>query len=180
MRQKSIVIASGIVIVAVCVAIFLWLMNAPKEYVVKSHVQKNGQAYSYVWTVHNKNQSWGLDEFAVEVPIQTHVLTNSVPPPYSNPDGNAYWIMQETSQAQVDPHDGRTWLRVPEPGKKWILWSGMQSPSIYPPGSIVTFSLMTDTATRPGKVSGFATTYTPQNGPHYYVSFHEKVIGPSF
>jgi hypothetical protein len=180
MRKKHIILVSSTVAVAICIAIILWLMNVPKEYVVKSHVEKNGQAYSYVWTVHNKNQSWGLDEFAVEVPIQTHISTNSVPPPYSNSDGNAYWIMQEISQAQVDPHDGRTWLPAPEHGRKWILWSGMQSPSVYPPGSTATFSLTTDAVTRPGRVSEYATTYTPQNAPHYYHSFRARVIGPSF
>ncbi|MGA2854054.1 MAG: hypothetical protein ABSE90_07995 [Verrucomicrobiota bacterium] len=180
MKIKYIILVSGTATVLVCIAILLWLMNTPKEYVVKSQVEKSGQAYCYVWTVHNINQSWGLDEFAVEVPIQTHVLTNSSPPPYHNPDGSAYWIEQETSEAQVDPHDGKAWLPTPEPGKKWILWSGMQSPSVYPPRSIAKFSLTTDAETKPGKVSAYATTYTPTNAPHYYLSFRAKVTGPSF
>ena len=152
-------------------------MNGTEDYSVKSHVEKNGQGYCYKWSVHNQHQRWGLDQFAIEVPIETHVVAHSVPPPYS--DANAYWIMQETREAQVDPHDGRSWLPAAKPGRKWLLWSGLQSPSVYPPDSTATFSLATDTEVLPGTVPEVATTYTPQNNPHYYLSFHAKVIGPS-
>jgi RNA polymerase sigma factor (sigma-70 family) len=156
-----------------------WLAHSREGYTIDSHAEQNAQGYRYVWTVHNQDQSWGLDQFAIEVPIKTHVLTNSIPPPYSNPDGSAYWTVQESRQAQVDDHDGRVWLPAAGPGKKWILWWGQQSSSVYPSNSIVTFSLTTDAATKPGKIVNYTITYTPQNDPHYYRSFRAKVTGPA-
>ena len=52
--------------------------------------------------------------------------------------------------------------------------------SVYPPGSTATFSLTTEAAIKPGKVTVYLTTYTLQNAPHYYASFHTEVTGPSF
>ncbi|HXB60191.1 MAG TPA: serine/threonine-protein kinase [Candidatus Acidoferrales bacterium] len=154
--------------------------GVPQDYIVLSHVEKTEQGYCYVWTVHNQNQDMGLDQFAVEVPAETKVLTNSVPPPYfGNPDGNDQWEMQETPEAQVDPHDGNTWLPAAKPGKKWILWIGHMPASVYPPGSTVTFSLMTDATIKPGDVPAYATTYTLQDAPHLYRSFLKKIIGPN-
>jgi serine/threonine protein kinase len=154
--------------------------DVPKDYTVESHVEKTGQGYCYVWTVHNQNQLMGLDQFAVEVPVETEILTNSIPPPCSgNPDGNDLWEMQETPEARVDPYDGNTWLPAAKPGKKWVLWIGHMPASVYLPGSTVTFSLTTDATIKPGEVPVYAATYTPQNAPHYYHSFLKNVIGPN-
>ena len=161
----------------------VWPMNVSQDYIVLSHVEKTEQGYCYVWTVHNQNQGTGLDQFAVEVPVETKVLTNSVPPPYFGYfDGNTYWEMQETTEAQVDPHDGHdgnTWLPAAKPGKKWILWSGQMPGSVYPPGSTATFSLTTDATTTPGEVPVYTTTYTLAYAPHLYRSFLKNVIGPA-
>src|SRR5262245_42267812 len=54
-------------------------------YSVDSHVESAGGTNFYSWVVYNEDQSWGLDGFAVEVPVQTHVLARTVPPPHSNP-----------------------------------------------------------------------------------------------
>jgi len=86
----------------------------------------------YTWRVHNEDQSWGLDQFVIEVPVQTRVLTFTVPPPYSNPDGNARWIMQERQQPWLDAHDGRVISPSPRVGWKWLHWGGLESPSVYP------------------------------------------------
>ena len=48
------------------------------------------------------------------------------------------------------------------------------------PGSTAHVLLTTDAATKPGKVTVYLTTYTLQNAPHYYASFHTEVTGPSF
>lgn len=147
-------------------------------YSVQSQVAKSSEKIQYTWTVHNQDESWGLDQFAIDVPAQTRVLASSVPPPYANPNGNAYWVMVETREAQADPHDGRAWLPAAKPGRKWIIWEGLQSPSVYPPGSMATFSLTTDTSVKPGSVASTAASYTPQTNPHYYRTFQGKVIAP--
>ena len=181
--KTAIVVGVGALLVAGIIIIVLWPMNVSKDYIVKSHVEQTEQGYCYVWTVHNQNQLLGLDQFAVEVPVETKVLTNSVPPRYfGDPDANTYWKMHETPEAQIDNyegHDGTTWLPAAKSGKKWILWSGLMPGSVYPPSSTATFSLTTDAALKPGEVSVYTTTYTLQNAPHYYRSFLKKVIGPN-
>ena len=87
--------------------------------------------------------------------------------------------MQTTRTAQVDEHDGKEWLSAAEPGWKWILWSGRSPASVYPPGSTAQFSFTTDASVIPGTVPEAVTTYTPWNGPHFYLSFNGEVIGPS-
>jgi len=155
------------------------VVSSLASYKVKTEVESTAGCNHYTWIVQNQDQSRGLDQFVVDIPVQTHILTNTVPPPYSNPDGSAYWVMRQTREAQVDPHDGKVWLPAAQPGRKWIIWTGLQSPSVYPPGSAATFSLTTDDSLRPGVVRATATTYTPQNNPHYYFAFHGEVIGPS-
>ena len=159
--------------------LLLGLARASGGYSIEVHVETSPGTNRYTWTVHNEDQSWGLDQFAVEVPDQTRVLAFTVPPPYSNPDTNAYWIMQERKEAWVDPHDGMTVTPLPRAGWKWLLWHGMESPSVYPPGTTVTFSLATDSSVKPGIVHGVAATYTPQNNPHYYLPWQEQITGPS-
>jgi hypothetical protein len=148
-------------------------------YLVDSHVETAAGTNYYSWTVYNEDQAWGLDGFAIEVPVQTRVLARTVPPPHSNPDRTAYWIMDERYEAWVDPHDGKVSIPAPQPGMKLLVWGGMESPSVYPPGTTVTFSVTTDASVRPGVVSGTAVTYTPQNNPHYYVSWRGQMLGPS-
>jgi hypothetical protein len=148
-------------------------------YTVNSQVQTGAGVNHYTWTVQNQDQDWGLDQFAVDVPVETRVLAHTVPPPYANPDGTAYWVMLETREAQVDPHDGKAWLPAAPPGRKWLIWAGQQSPSVYPPKATATFSLTTDAIVKPGVVNGTAATYTPQNNPSYYSPFHGEVIGPA-
>src|SRR6266478_202739 len=148
-------------------------------YVVDSHVQTAAGTNHYSWTVYNEDQSWGLDGFAIEVPVQTRVLDHTVPAPHANPDRNAYWIMEERYEAWVDAHDGQVSTPAPRPGMKLLWWWGMESPSVYPPGTTVTFSVTTDSSVGPGIASGSAVTYTPQNNPHYYVSWMGHVLGPS-
>src|SRR6266542_3072292 len=140
-------------------------------YLVDSHIESAAGTNRYTWTVYNEDQAWGLVGFAIEVPVQTRVLSRTVPPPYSNPDRTAYWIMGEQFEASVDPHDGKVDIPAPRPGMKWLVWRGMESPSVYPPGTTVTFSVTTDASVGPGIVSGSAVTYTPQNNPHYYDSW---------
>src|SRR5437773_2439250 len=61
-------------------------------YAIKtSQVQTTGRGTQYTWTVLNEDESSGLDMFAIEVPGELKLRTNTVPPPYSNPNGNAYW-----------------------------------------------------------------------------------------
>src|SRR5581483_4985293 len=79
----------------------------------------------YTWKVHNEDEAWGLDQFVIEVPVQTKVLSYTVPPPYSNPDGNAYWIMQERQEPWRDAHEGRIISPAPRAGFKWLMWHGM-------------------------------------------------------
>jgi hypothetical protein len=147
-------------------------------YVVDSHVQTAGGTNCYTWTVYNQDQSWGLDGFAIEVPVHIRILSHTVPAPYSNPDRPAYWIMEERHEASVDPHDGRVNIPAPQPGMKLLFWWGMESPSVYPPGTAVTFSITTDASIAPGAVRGSVVTYTPQNNPHYYVSWQGQMLGP--
>jgi len=155
------------------------LVTVTGNYTVKSHAKRTGQGYCYEWAVHNKNQRQGLDHFAVGVPIETQVLAHTVPPPYANPHGNAYWVMLETQTAQVDAHDGKAWLPAAQPGRKWILWSGRMPASVYPPRSTAKFSVTTDASVIPGTVPETVTTYTPWNRPHFYLSFDGEAIGPS-
>src|SRR5881227_777105 len=51
-------------------------------YSIKSHVESLAGTNYYTWTVYNQDQSWGLDGFAIEVPLQTRVLARTIPPPY--------------------------------------------------------------------------------------------------
>jgi hypothetical protein len=119
-----------------------------------------------------------LDLFGIEVPVQTRVWAHTVPPPYTNPDGTAYWEMQEILEATIDPHDGSVTVPAPQPGRKWLLWHGYQSPSVYPPGTTATFTVKTDTSAEPGIVRESAVTYTPQNNPHYYLPWPAYATGP--
>jgi hypothetical protein len=149
-------------------------------YTVNSRVEPVEGGYRYTWTVHNQDQAQGLDVFVIEVPVQTRVLAYSVPPPYSNPEGSgAQWVFGESYEAQVDPHDNQAWVEAPGVGKKLLSWVGQQPPSVYPAGTTATFSLTTDSAVKPGAVRGVATTYTPQNDPHYYAAFDGGILGPS-
>lgn len=149
-------------------------------YTVNGKVEPAEGGYRYTWTVHNQDQSQGLDVFVIEVPVQTRVLAYSVPPPYSNPEGSgAQWVFGESYEAQIDPHDNQAWLSAPPAGKKWLTWGGQQPPSVYPAGTTVTFSLTTDSTIKPGTVRGVATTYTPESAPHYYAAFHGNILGPS-
>jgi hypothetical protein len=148
-------------------------------YVVDSRIEKSTGTNYYTWTVYNEDQSWGLDGFAIEVPVQTRLLAHTIPTPHSNPDRTAYWIMEERYEAEVDPHDGRVSIPAPRPGMKLLLWWGEQSPSVYPPGTTVTFSIATAASVHAGVVTGSAVTYTPQNNPHYYVSWRGQMLGPA-
>src|SRR5258707_6307547 len=74
-------------------------------YIVDSHVEVATGTNRYTWTVYNEDQSWGIDGFEIEVPVQTRVLAHTVPPPYLNPDRTAYWHMEERYEEQVDAHD---------------------------------------------------------------------------
>jgi hypothetical protein len=60
-----------------------------------------------------------------------------------------------------------------------LFWWGDESPSVYPPGTSVAFSVATDSTVGPGVVRSSAATYTPQNDPHYYIAWHGQVLGPS-
>lgn len=153
--------------------------SASAGYAIKTKVQSDADGYRYTWTVYNQDQRPGLDGFVIEVPVETRVLSHTVPPPYSNGHGDAYWIMNETVDAQVDPHDGQAWLPAAAPGKKWLIWGGVQPSSVYPAERTVVFSLTTDASVAPGAVAGTATSYTPQNDPHFYFPFHSEVMGPS-
>jgi hypothetical protein len=172
-------VVSALALASCCTTKNSTLVTATPDYTVKSHVKRTGQGYYYEWTVHNKNQSRGLDHFAVEVPIETQVLAHTMPSPYANPHGTAYWEMLQTQTAQVDAHDGNAWLPAAQPGKKWILWSGRQPASVYPPGSTAKFSVTTDASVIPGTVPETVTIYTPWNRPHFYLSFDGEGIGPS-
>src|SRR5581483_10825141 len=148
-------------------------------YVIDSHVETSGGTNHFSWSVYNEDQSWGLDGFAIEVPVQTRVLAHTVPAPHSNPDQNAYWVMEERYEPCVDPHDGKVSIPAPSPGMKLLWWWGMESPSAYPPGTTVTFSIDVDASIGYGLVRASGATYTPQNNPHYYVGWHGQVLGPS-
>jgi len=148
-------------------------------YIVDTHVEVAGGTNHYTWTVYNEDQSWGLDGFAIEVPVQTRVLAHTVPPPYSNPNRAAYWHMAERYEEQVDAHDGRVNVPAPRPGMKFLLWWGVESPSVYPPGTTVVFSVSTDSSVGPGIVKAVASTYTPQNNPHWYLCWLGQILGPS-
>src|SRR5206468_7680133 len=82
-------------------------------------------------------------------------------------------------EAWVDAHDGQVSTPAPRPGMKLLWWWGMESSSVYPPGTTVTFSVTTDSSVGPGIASGSAVTYTPQNNPHYYVGWRGQMLGPS-
>jgi len=142
-------------------------MTSWAGYIIDSHVETEAGTNRYTWTVYNEDQAWGLDGFAIEVPVQTHVLGRTVPGPYSDTDHTGYWVMEERHEACVDPHDGRVSIPAPRPGMKLLWWWGMESPSVYPPGATVTFSVTTDSSVEPGSASASAVTYTPQNNPHY-------------
>src|SRR5258708_5188073 len=148
------------------------------SYVVDSHIETTNGTNRYTWTVYNQYQSWGLDGFAIEVPITTRLLAHTVPPPHSNPDRNAYWIMEERYEASVDPHNGKVNVPAPRSGMKMLVWWGMESPSVYPPGTSVTFSISTDSSFEPGIVKASASTYTPQNNPDYYLTWLGQLLGP--
>ncbi len=165
--------------VAAAVAVVAGVDPCLAGYLVDSHIESAGGTNYYTWVVYNEDQSWGLGGFAVEVPVQTHVLARTVPEPHVNPNHTAYWVMEERHEAWVDPHDGRVAIPAPRPGMKWLWWWGMESPSVYPPGSTVTFSVGTDISVGPGAVAVSAVTYTPQNNPHYYLNWQGQVIGPS-
>lgn len=148
-------------------------------YVVDSHIETSAGTNRYSWSVYNEDQSWGLDGFAIEVPVQTRILAHTVPAPHSNPDGNAYWVMEERYEASIDPHDGKESIPAPRPGMKLLWWWGMESPSIYPPGTTVTFSIDVEASVGSGSVTASGATYTPQNNPHYYIAWHGQVLGPT-
>ena len=148
-------------------------------YSVDSHIESAWGTNYYSWVVYNEDQSWGLDGFAIEVPVETRVLLRTVPQPHANPDQTAYWVMEERNESWVDPHDARVIIPEPRRGMKWLWWWGMESPSVYPPGTSVTFSVATDTSVGPGPAAVSAVTYTPQNNPHYYLHWRGQVIGPS-
>ena len=152
--------------------------SAQAGYLVESHLEVVSCTKIYTWTVHNVDQTWGLDGFSVEVPAQTRILSSSVPAPYANPDSTAYWILQEKSDGWVDPHDQRLIVPNPRPGMKLLFWWGQESPSVYPPGSTVSFSVATRASEPAGLVNASASTYTPQNYPHYYVPWLGQVLGP--
>jgi hypothetical protein len=163
-----------------CISGLFLVTSSFAGYNVSGKVEPVEGGYRYTWTVHNQDQSQGLDVFVIEVPVEARVLTYSVPPPYSNPEGSeAQWVFHESQEAQVDPHNNQAWLAAPATGKKWLRWVGQQPPSVYPAGTTVTFSLTTDSAIKPGAVRGVATTYTPQDDPQYYVAFHGRILGPS-
>jgi len=147
-------------------------------YTVQTDFQTGPGTNSYAWTVYNQDQTWGLDMFGIEVPLQTVVLSYTVPPPYANPDGTAYWIFQQTTSATIDPHDNSVTVPASQPGKKWLLWRGQQSPSVYPPGTTATFRIKTTSSVRPGFVRETAVTYTPQYNPHYYLPWPAAATGP--
>jgi len=148
-------------------------------YIVDTHAETTAGTNYYTWTVYNEDQSWGLDGFAIEVPVQTRILAHSIPPPYSNPDRTAHWIMEERHDGQVDAHDGRLSIPSPRPGMKLLLWWGDESPSVYPAGTSVSFSVATDSSVGPGVVKASAATYTPQNNPHWYLPWNGATLGPS-
>jgi Lectin C-type domain len=148
-------------------------------YQVQVQVDSSARTNRYTWQVHNEDERWGLDQFIIEVRVQTKVLAYTVPPPYANPDGNAYWIMQERQEPWRDARDGRIISPAPRAGCKWLMWHGMESPSVYPPGATAVFSLTTDDAVRPGLVNSLAITYTPQSNPHYYLPWQQETTGPS-
>ncbi|HZR16228.1 MAG TPA: C-type lectin domain-containing protein [Verrucomicrobiae bacterium] len=148
-------------------------------YKVEVQVDTASGVNRYTWKVHNEDEAWGLDQFVIEVPVQTKVLSYTVPPPYSNPDGNAYWIMQERQEPWRDAHEGRIISPAPRAGFKWLMWHGMESPSVYPPGATAVFTLTTDDRVKPGLVNSLAVTYTPQSNPHYYLAWQDQTTGPS-
>jgi len=155
-------------------------MDGLAEYQIKANVAETSTGgIQYSWTVSNKGEKRGLDMFAIEVPAALRIVAFTVPPPYSNPDRTAYWIVEQRYEVLKDPHDDSVVLPAAQPGRKWLRWCGMQSPSVYPPGSSATFSITTDSLVTSGKVRGYAVTYTPRNNPHFYAPFPEEIIGPS-
>ncbi len=175
-RPLSAAASAGRLAAAIC--LLVGGVSCWAGYIVDSRVETAAGTNYYSWTVYNEDQSWGLDGFAIEVPVQTRVLAHTLPAPHANPDRNAYWVMEERYEACVDPHDGKVSIPAPRPGMKWLWWWGMESPSVYPPGTTVTFSVATDSLVGPGVATASAVTYTPQNNPHYYVSWQGQVVGP--
>ena len=165
---------------ALCASLILSAITSSHAgYSVQTQVESEAGRTRYTWTVHNPDQSWGLDIFVLEVPLETRVLAKTVPPPYSSADGTGYWIMEERYKESLDPHDGRVIYPAPKPGMKWLVWWGMESPSVYPPGTSAIFSLTTDSSVAPGRVNALAVTYTPQFNPHYYQPWQGAATGPS-
>lgn len=170
--------ADWMVKAGVSICLLAGCLSSWAGYVVDSHVETTDGTNRYTWTIYNQDQSWGLDGFAVEVPIATRLLAHTIPPPHSNPDRNAYWIMEERYQASVDPHNGKANVPEPRSGMKMLVWWGMESPSVYPPGTSVTFSISTDASLPPAIVKASASTYTPQNNPDYYLTWLGQLLGP--
>ena len=110
--------------VGVAISLLAGSISSWAGYLVDSHVEAAAGTNRYTWTVYNQDQAWGLDGFAIEVPVQTRVLARTVPPPHSNPYRNAYWIMEERYEAWVDPHDGKVGIPAPQPGMKLVAWWG--------------------------------------------------------
>jgi len=164
---------------AVAILLLAGSLSCWAGYTVDSRVETAAGTNYYTWTVYNQDQTWGLDGFTIEVPLETRVLTRTLPAPYTNPDSTAYWIMEERHEGQVDAHDGEVNIPAPRPGMKLLVWWGRESPSVYPPGTSVTFSVATDSSVGPGAVRGSAATYTPQHDPHYYLTWLGQVLGPS-
>src|SRR6266853_516274 len=107
---------------AISICLIVASISARAGYIVDAHVEATAGTNYYTWTVYNQDQSWGLDGFAIEVPEETRILSNSVPGPYSNPDRTARWIMEERHEEQLDAHDGRVNVPAPRPGMKLLLW----------------------------------------------------------
>jgi hypothetical protein len=147
-------------------------------YLVQTRLDSTDETHRYTWTVHNEDQSSGLNQFVVEVPANLRILDHTLPAPFQNPDGSAKWIMSESYTAQVDAHDSREWLPAPRRNMKWLMWGGVQPASCYPGGTSVTFSITTDHSLKPGRLRTVAVTYTPQYDPHYYRPFSGVVLGP--
>jgi len=114
-------------------------MTSWAGYVVDSHLETSGGTNRYTWTVYNQDQSWGLDAFAIEVPIQTRLSAHTVPPPPSNPDGNAYWIMEERYEASVDPHNGKVNVPAPGSGMKMLVCGEWNHQAFIRPGPASVF-----------------------------------------
>src|SRR5215475_2797497 len=105
---------NGTLFLTIC--LLFAVISARAGYLVDSHVETNSGTNYYTWTLHNEDQSWGFDGLAIEVPVETRILAHTIPPPYSNPDRTAHWIMQERHEAQIDGHDGSPSIPAPHTG----------------------------------------------------------------